>query len=154
MAKAAKPKILYDSDFNLWIEDALVKLRARDIDNLDWENLIEEIETLGKSEKHEVENRSEVLLIHLLKRQYIPAIDYYRVWELTIIEQRKRLARRFKQSPSLRNYFLEVLPEIYADALELIRTEYPHIQFPDDCPFPMDIDFLLLKKFWESPQTP
>ena len=41
---------LYNRDFMAWCEDTAAKLKAKDIENLDWENLIEEIETLGRSE--------------------------------------------------------------------------------------------------------
>lgn len=66
------PKItqssLYDRDFALWLEDTAAKLKARDIHNLDWDNLVEEIEALGISQKHEVESRLKTILTHILKR--------------------------------------------------------------------------------------
>jgi hypothetical protein len=50
-------------------------------------NLIEEIETMGRSEKRELESRLTVLLVHLLKLQYQPT-RCARSWQLTIQEQR------------------------------------------------------------------
>jgi len=47
---AANPE-LYDRDYLQWVEDIVNKLRTKDFDHLDIENLIEEIEDLGKSEK-------------------------------------------------------------------------------------------------------
>ncbi|MFM6452221.1 MAG: DUF29 family protein, partial [Planktothrix sp.] len=35
-------KTLYDSDFALWIEDTVNQLKSRNLENLDWDNLIEE----------------------------------------------------------------------------------------------------------------
>jgi Domain of unknown function DUF29 len=52
MTPAISPNTdLYDRDYLEWVEDIANKLRARDFDNLDIDNLIEEIEDLGKSEK-------------------------------------------------------------------------------------------------------
>lgn len=50
-------KTLYDLDFALWIEDTVNQLKSRNIENLDWENLIEEIESFGKRDKRELESR-------------------------------------------------------------------------------------------------
>lgn len=38
-------KTLYDSDFALWIDDTVQKLKARNTKDLDWENSIEEVES-------------------------------------------------------------------------------------------------------------
>ncbi|MFO5491276.1 MAG: DUF29 domain-containing protein, partial [Cuspidothrix sp.] len=53
---------LYEQDYLLWIEDIVQKLRNRDIEGLDIDNLIEEIEDLGRSDKRELENRLAELL--------------------------------------------------------------------------------------------
>ncbi len=45
----APKKSLYERDFYEWTEETLAKLRARDFENVDIENLIEEIEGLGAS---------------------------------------------------------------------------------------------------------
>ena len=37
---------LYEEDFLLWSEDTAAKLKARDFENIDLENLIEEVESL------------------------------------------------------------------------------------------------------------
>jgi len=59
---------LYDRDYYEWIESTVSKLRNRDFDHLDTENLIEELESLGRSEKKEVRNRLRILLGRLLNR--------------------------------------------------------------------------------------
>ncbi|MFO5437406.1 MAG: DUF29 domain-containing protein, partial [Dolichospermum sp.] len=55
---------LYEQDYLLWIEDIVHKLRNRDIEGLDIDNLIEEIEDLGRSDKRELENRLAELFEH------------------------------------------------------------------------------------------
>ncbi len=51
MTQAITRKSLYETDFLLWTEETIAKLKARDFDHVDLENLIEEIESLGKSDK-------------------------------------------------------------------------------------------------------
>ena len=58
---------LYETDFLLWTEETVAKLKARDFDHVDLENLIEEIESLGKSDKKEIKSRLTTLLAHLLR---------------------------------------------------------------------------------------
>ncbi len=36
-------KSLYDSDYNLWVLETVKKLENRDLNSLDWENLIQEV---------------------------------------------------------------------------------------------------------------
>ena len=71
MTQAIARKSLYESDFLLWTQDTIAKLRAKDFDHVDLENLIEEIESLRKSDKKEIKSRLTTLLTHLLKRIYV-----------------------------------------------------------------------------------
>jgi hypothetical protein len=57
MTQAIARKSLYEADFLLWTQDTVAKLKAKDYDNLDLENLIEEIESLGSSYRYELESR-------------------------------------------------------------------------------------------------
>ncbi len=57
---------LYDRDFNLWIATTVRQLREGNFASVDWENLLEELESLGKQQKRELENRLIVLLEHIL----------------------------------------------------------------------------------------
>ncbi|GET41404.1 hypothetical protein MiSe_62160 [Microseira wollei NIES-4236] len=50
-------QILYEQDFYLWIQTTAKLLKDRRFDDVDWENLIEEIESMGRSEKKEVKSR-------------------------------------------------------------------------------------------------
>ena len=65
MTQAITRKSLYETDFLLWTEETIAKLKARDFDHVDLENLIEEIESLGKSDKKEIKSRLTTLLICL-----------------------------------------------------------------------------------------
>jgi hypothetical protein len=148
--QAIETKLLYEQDFALWITDTVAKLKSGDIDRLDLENLIEEVAALGRAERHELENRLRRLLEHLLKRCYVDSAYDNCGWQLTIREQRDRLQRLLKQSPSLRRALLEDLPEAYMFALQQVRIEYARVAFPDRYPFSDDIDMPLTEDFWET----
>jgi hypothetical protein len=147
----APPLALYDRDFYQWVQETTEKLKTKDFDHVDLENLIEEIESLGTSERSEVYNRLATLLEHLLKRMFVDMPQEFNGWENTIREQRKRLKRVIKLSPSLKIYFTEIFDEAFVDALEEIRKEkgYKLVKFPDVWQFNCDIDSMLNVDFWE-----
>jgi Domain of unknown function DUF29 len=143
-------KTLYDTDFNQWIELQTKLLRDRQLNHLDIENLIEEIESLGKSDKRQLKSRLEVLLHHLLKWQYQPT-ERTGSWKGTIAEQRRRIRDLLLDSPSLKPYVETMANACYADAREQasLETGLALDCFPSDCPYTMaDV---LNSEFW--PQT-
>lgn len=141
---------LYEQDFALWIEDVAAKLKTRDFDNLDLENLIEEIESLGKSDRRELKNRLTVLLAHILKRMYVNIPENFNGWELTILEQRRQIKSLLQDSPSLKPYLAQIFSGVYEDALEEVELEYKQTEFPDSWIFDIETDVLLSKKYWEE----
>jgi hypothetical protein len=142
---------LYDRDYLQWIEDITTKLRAKDFEHLDIENLIEEIEDLGKSGKKELLNRLTILLEQILKRLYINMPQEFNGWERTIREQRRQIKRSIKFSPSLAPLFHQFFDDAFDDALDEVRKEkgYKSVQFPDTWQFSRDIDAILNIDFWE-----
>jgi len=100
---------LYENDFVAWCEATAAKLRNKELDDLDFENLIEEVENLARSDRRELKNRLVVLFAHLLKRIYVNLPENFNGWELTIIEQRQQIKGLLQDSPSLKPYFLEIL---------------------------------------------
>ena len=103
---------LYEQDFHLWLEETANLLKTRQLEQLDYENLIEEIESMGRRDKTALESNLEQVLIHLLKWQY-QSSKRTNSWRYSIAEHRSRLKKAFKQSPSLKRYFDEVLTECY-----------------------------------------
>ncbi|MGK7961129.1 DUF29 domain-containing protein [Crocosphaera sp.] len=91
---------LYDTDFNLWIEATVKQLKSGDFQEIDIDNLIEKIESMGKSEKRELKSRFAVLMMHLLKWKYQPN-KRSNSWLNTIREQRLQLSLLLQDSPSL-----------------------------------------------------
>jgi hypothetical protein len=140
-------KTLYDTDFNQWIEEQVQRLRDRQLDRLDIENLIEEIESLGKSDKRQLKSRLEVLLHHLLKWQY-QAAQRTGSWQGTIAEQRRRIRDLLLDSPSLKSYVEGLSKDCYADARyqASLETGLSLEDFPLDCPYA--IAEVLNPDFW------
>lgn len=47
---------LYETDYMFWLEITLEQIKHRQIDKLDWDNLAEEIESLGIEFRHKVDS--------------------------------------------------------------------------------------------------
>ena len=127
---------LYDQDFYLWIETISKQLKAGKFAEIDLANLIEEIESMGKSEKRELKSRLIVLLMHLLKWQYQPE-KRNESWRSTIIEQRICIELLLEDSPSLQPLLIEIFADCYEKA-RLKASEETGIKlnfFPKESPF-------------------
>lgn len=127
---------LYDQDFYAWTQHQAELLRSGQLSELDIENLIEEMESLGKQQQQELRNRLGVLLGHLLKWHYQPGARP-KSWVYTIREQRRKIQRHLKENPSLKPYLSEAIAIGYEDGLDLLGRETPldPDQLPQSCPF-------------------
>jgi hypothetical protein len=114
-------RVLYDRDFYLWIQTTTQLLKERRWENIDWENLIEEIESMGRSERKKLKNRLIVTIEHLLKLMYWQAEKTYnaRGWRSTIVEQRRQINLSLEDSPSLKS----LLREIFVDCYHIARED-------------------------------
>jgi hypothetical protein len=115
-------KNLYETDYLRWIETTLAQLQARDYSNIDWENLIEEIGDMGRSERRSLKSNLIVVITHLLKWQYQPNFRSGS-WKGSNVEHRRRIRESLKESPSLKPYFEEILAECYRDAVKQAMAE-------------------------------
>ncbi len=138
-ATAVRNTGLYQEDFFLWSQEQARLLRERKFEELDLDNLIDEVESVGGSERSAVEKRLTVLMAHLLKWRTQPGARSSG-WRGTIDEQRWRLARIVKSSPSLRGYPAEVFAECYLSArLRASReTGIDFTLFPEAPPFTLE----------------
>ena len=107
--------VLYNSDFNLWIQKTVSDLKSKDMDAIDWEHLIDEIEGMGKSDRRALQSYLERLIEHLLKLKYWNAERdrCERGWKIEILEFRSRIERILDDSPSLKNYLTEIYPKAH-----------------------------------------
>jgi hypothetical protein len=147
MAQPVHASKLYERDFVAWCEETVAKLKAHDLESLDLDSLIEEIEGLAGRDRRELESRLLVLLEHVLKRLYVSNPYDYKDWQDTINEQRRELRLLLKQSPSLRNYLMNVFDEAWQDALKQVKRDYAKELFPEQWPFSREIDALLENEF-------
>lgn len=90
---------LYDEDVIAWAEEQARLLRSRQWSQLDIDNIVEEIEDVGKSEKRELQSRMCALMAHLLKWAYQPGRRGHS-WDKTIREQRAAIGRDLAKYPS------------------------------------------------------
>ncbi|TAF08178.1 MAG: DUF29 domain-containing protein [Nostocales cyanobacterium] len=138
---------IYDVDYLKWIETTVEKLKTQNYSTVDWENLIEEIEDMGRSERRSLESNLIVILLHLLKWQFQPE-KRTGSWERSIIEHRRRVNKAIKESPSLLSYLESIFAESYPEAVKQAKAEtgLPRETFLQECPYSladvMDDDFL------------
>jgi Domain of unknown function DUF29 len=128
---------LYEQDFNLWTEQMAIAIRERNVIDMDWDNLSEEIDDMSKSEKRSLESYLERLIEHILKLQYWES-EYqrnYRHWRAEVTNFRNRIKRIVYRSPSLNNYMSEVYSGIFQDAVDAKSNEF---EIPDDCFIPLE----------------
>ena len=105
----------YQKDFYSWTCEQAELLKTGRFNELDVFNLVEEIETMGRSEKRELESRLTVLLVHLLKWQYQPN-RRGRSWQLTIQEQRLEFFDVLNDNPGLKPQLQTLLTHSYQKA--------------------------------------
>ncbi len=131
---------LYDADFYAWTEQQAGALKLRDWRALDIDNLLEEVESMGKQLRAELRNRLAVLLAHLAKWQVqtTTRARHGRSWQLTIVEQRAQLALHMRDNPSLEPYAAgEAVDDAWRIACPLAAREsgLSLESFPEHCPF-------------------
>nr|VFJ89753.1 MAG: protein of unknown function DUF29 [Candidatus Kentron sp. H]VFJ91296.1 MAG: protein of unknown function DUF29 [Candidatus Kentron sp. H]VFJ97819.1 MAG: protein of unknown function DUF29 [Candidatus Kentron sp. H] len=127
---------LYDTDYYAWIQRQTELARQRRLGELDLDNLLEELEDMGKSRQRTLESRLEILFMHLLKWQLQPE-NRSNSWKASIIEQRRKLGKLLKENPSLGYKLPDILHDVYEDARIAAsrETDLPLDTFPEGMPF-------------------
>jgi hypothetical protein len=139
---------LYDKDFYQWTQQTVQMIKDKKYNLVDWDNLIEEIETLGRSEKRAVKSHLVILLMHLLKWQYQP--EHRSIsWRASIRNARRELIELLQDNPSLAgDFLLDTLSFVYTRAREQAAEETTIFlqNFPAECPYNLqqikDFEFL------------
>ena len=127
---------IYETDFYGWTQHQAALLKNGQFNLADFTNIIEEIESMGRSEKRELESRLTVLLQHLLKWQY-QSNRRGKSWELTIKGQRSRFLRLLQENPGLKSKLDGCLLNAYQDAVveAAKETSFDESVFPKNCPW-------------------
>jgi hypothetical protein len=132
----------YDTDIVVWSEHQAALLRRlaageRVNDQVDWENIVEEIESVGNEQRHAVESLLLQALLHMLKAEAWPLSRDVPHWQAEARVFRSQARRRF--APSMRQRV--DLEGIYADALRGVPETIdgqPPLPVPDVCPVTLD----------------
>jgi hypothetical protein len=140
-------EVKYEQDFYGWTQEQAQLLREGRFSELDATNVVEEIESLGRSERRELVSHMRVLLTHLLKWAYQPG-RRGRSWRLTIEAQRVQVRRQLAENPSLQPQMEEVLT--HAFELSVIdaerQTRLARRTFPKTCPW--SVGQVMADDFW------
>ena len=126
----------YRQDFYAWAQEQAALIRAGKLTDIDWAQVAEEIDDMGKSEKRAMESRLEVLLMHLLKWQ-VQQDRRSQSWQRTIRDQRRRLDRLLQENPSPKSLLAESIADVYPSAVIAAANEtgLDEDRFPDACPY-------------------
>jgi len=135
-------KTLYDTDFVEWADHTAALLREGRLDEVDMEHLIEEVESLGGSQRSAVLSQLTRMLVHLIKQRVQPERSGSS-WRSSITDALIQIAGELDQSPSLRRYLEQSLGRSWklARRLAISETELPrsrHSEIPDHCPYTIE----------------
>jgi Domain of unknown function DUF29 len=141
------PAETYEHDFLAWTQEQAALLRSGDWARADVEHIAQEIESMGKAEKRELISRLAVLLLHLLKWRYQPALRG-NSWRLSVKEQRLKIADHIDDNPSLNAMRDEAIAAAYRYACVDAEREtgLADETFPAQCPW--TYDEMMDENFW------
>lgn len=136
MSISAPTQSIYDMDFFKWTETQADLLRNEAFDKVDMENLIEEIESLGRSEKNTLRSHLANFFMHLLKVDYQPD-KHTRSWDLSIRNAKHKSNITLRDNPSLKSKLTEIIEDAYISArLDAAKeTGLKLEKFPEECPW-------------------
>ncbi len=126
----------YEKDFFKWVNTQAHFLRKKEFSKLDIENLIEEIESLGRSEKRTLQSYMEVLLMHMLKTKF-QSEKRSKSWALSIKNSRLKIKQVLEENPSLKPKLPDIIKKSYESArLDAAQeTDLDEKTFPKRCPW-------------------
>jgi len=139
---------LYQTDFYAWTQQQAALLKEEEFTEVDWQNLIEEIEDMGRSNKREVSSRLTRILEHLLKLVTEPNSRAANHWKRTVLTQRIDLARHLSDNATLRATVSDFVDDAYSDARRLAASglDCSMTTLPAHCPWTaeqvLDVDWL------------
>jgi hypothetical protein len=138
---------LYEQDYYAWANEQAALLRAGKLSAADIGNIAEEIESMGRGEKRELVNRLIVLLLHMLKWKFQPALQSPS-WRRSMTVQRHALVRHITDNPSLKSKVSEAIRDAYRDAVlgAADETGLSEGTFPEVCPW--SFDQMTAEDFW------
>ena len=150
-------RTLYERDYYAWTEHQTTCLENRNVEELDWGHVAEEIRDMGISQRKALQSHFTVLMVHLLKLRYSQASGPRRKWRHECDNARQEIADEMERSPSLKHYQDEALAKAWRDGRR--RSIYQMEEYGEEPVLPMDCPFTLEQIladgcFPESPVSP
>ena len=132
---------LYERDFTAWAEAQTEALRKRGANEIDWENIAEEIESVGRSDTEAFQSQVEVILAHFLKIEFSDLSEPLLHWQAEIDAARSNLER--KATPTLLARAPADVSRRYSYAVKDVRRAYKRRgetppDLPSECPYTWD----------------
>ena len=148
---------LYDTDGWTWSVEQAEALRQRDFDTIDWDNVIEEIEDVGRSEKRAWVSNCARAVEHMLAIEHYGAADaaLLRRWAGEVATFRTSMAIRIRRNPGLQGHYEEMFEDAWEQgrqyavsrlarytepregsglARKALRGDWDAV-IPDECPY-------------------
>lgn len=129
----------YEEDFAAWLQAQADLLRERRFDELDIPNLVEEVESVGRSEFRALESALALIIFHMMKWDY-QTERQGRSWRDTINDKRRRVVKLLKENPGFRARLAEAIEGAYDGVPEKVDkvTGVPAHRLPATCPYSWD----------------
>jgi hypothetical protein len=112
----------YETDYNQWLKETVKQLQERNFDQVDWDNLIEEIESIRKSDRRALMSLLTRLIEQLLKLAYWQEEKKRsgNHWAAAIVNFRAQIQHRLEDSPSLRPELAAMYDKVYPVAIKSV----------------------------------
>lgn len=148
VASNERKSATYDNDFFKWTKSQAKFLKNEEFSKLDRDNLIEEIESLGRSQKDKLKSHLENLLMHMLKVKVQGKGKATTSWRLSIKEASHKAQKALQENPSLKPKLKEVLEDAYFSSRirAALETKMAEDKFPEECPWGLKEIFPDLEK--------
>ena len=119
-------KQLYNQDLNLWRQKIINAIQNQQLENMDWDNLVEEINDMTASERRALRSYTKRLIEHILKLKYWNSEKEYnkRSWEKEVVNFREEIKSILEESPSLNNYLEQNYLDWYAKSVKAMKREF------------------------------
>jgi hypothetical protein len=136
---------LYETDFYSWALQQARALRAAAAarintpEAVDWANVAEEIESMGREQAAKLRSSLRLVLMHLLKWKYQETMRTVS-WRITIGRERRNIVDHLADNPSLKGRLNEIFEQAYRHARKdaADETGLPLSTFPATSPFTIE----------------
>lgn len=145
----------YGRDYCGWVAAQVRALRKRDSRQIDWDNLAEEVESLGRQEEQRLHSQLARIFEHALKLRHASdtALERdARGWRISIRNARRHASKLLRENPSLKRKLPGILAEAYLDGRDaaLAALDLPDREILETCQWTaaqvLESDSLLAEK--------